>query len=60
MQSEPNLEKSAKNESGLLRQVAPIGFQKIHFFENDWQIASKIDVFNENICIMSTRIAREA
>jgi hypothetical protein len=53
VQSEPNLQKSAKNESVLLGQTAPFGFQKNAFFEKDWQIASKTDVFNESSGIMS-------
>ncbi len=60
VQSEPNLEKSAKNESELLRQVTSISFQKIHFFEKDWQIASRINIFNGNLCIMSTLVTKEA
>jgi hypothetical protein len=54
VQSGPNLEKSAKNESTLLRPTIPIGFQKMYFFEKDCQIVSTTDAFNENFNFMST------
>ena len=51
MQSELDSEKRAKNESALLRQTAPSGFQKMRFFEKGWQIASKL-MFSMKVAIL--------
>ncbi len=59
MQPELDSENSAKNKSTLLRQAAPIGFQKMHFFEKGWQIACITDVCNECYDIMSIQTTKD-